>query len=440
MKNLQASDDGDLPTSGILGMGFMREAIKQKREAAKVEAQSVLKELEGLDAGLDADLSTTGRDAASDAEASGTEAAAAPRAEIVARRRFTAEELAQARKEVDEIIDRDDIATECTVSGPLTVRGVAAPAATASIAAAPAANVLPASAASASNQKVAAAKSLVGANTGCSWSDNPWLTEPEAYAGEGTSAASSASNPKASAASERVEASTTPKKSTKANKNSTEKTLVAGDGRCRDGNNGDECAAELATAEEVLSVLNADSQAALEQRDIVRTMFVQGTQEDDFDYELGAEEREQMEAAKKPELVGWGSWTGEGIVPRRPKGNGKGKDKQTATPNAQNMGKKRPRVQIRGDNDVATGKYFVDKVPFPFQSPAQYNQEMRMPSGPEWNTMDTHLNRIKPKVCIKAGAIVPPLQFVKHLPPEQRDSVIDAWSAAKQPKRPKARF
>jgi hypothetical protein len=89
---------------------------------------------------------------------------------------------------------------------------------------------------------------------------------------------------------------------------------------------------------------------------------------------------------------------------------------------------------------VSSGKYFVDKVPFPFQNPDQYDQEMRMPSGPEWNTMNTHLHRIKPKVCIKAGAIVPPLQYVKHLPPEQRDTAIDAWSAAKQPKRLKARF
>ena len=163
-------------------------------------------------------------------------------------------------------------------------------------------------------------------------------------------------------------------------------------------------------------------------------------QEDDFDEELDATEREKLEAAKKPELVGWGSWTGEGIVPRKPKGKGKGKvDTQTA--NAETLVKKRPRVQMGEDkNDVSMGKYFVDKIPFPFQSPDQYNQEMRMPSGPEWNTMDTHLNRIKPKVCIKAGAIVPPLQFVKHLPPEQRDSVIDAWGAAKRPKRLKAKF
>merc|ERR1712203_542454 len=40
LKDLEAG--GELPTSGILGMNFMRDAIKRKRDSAKQEAQGVL--------------------------------------------------------------------------------------------------------------------------------------------------------------------------------------------------------------------------------------------------------------------------------------------------------------------------------------------------------------------------------------------------------------
>merc|ERR1712203_276618 len=46
-------DGGELPTTGILGMNFMRDAIKRKRESAKTEARGVLQELEGLHKRLD---------------------------------------------------------------------------------------------------------------------------------------------------------------------------------------------------------------------------------------------------------------------------------------------------------------------------------------------------------------------------------------------------
>ena len=46
LKNLK--EGGDLPTTGLLGLSFMRNAIRQKRDDAKAEAKTVLNELEGL--------------------------------------------------------------------------------------------------------------------------------------------------------------------------------------------------------------------------------------------------------------------------------------------------------------------------------------------------------------------------------------------------------
>jgi len=460
-------DGGELPTTGILGMGFMRDAIKRKREEAQSEAQNVLRELESMDAKLDADQ----------ADSDDEEAVAAKRKELEEQNRqkkpaksYSVDELAQARKEVDAILEQDDIATECTVSGPLTVHAVAADKMTkpapnfrvaAKRAAAAAAKVtedaatpsLPSSGPSKKRSKASAKSSAATEDA----AENPWLSTEQPT--EEASALADA-NPwlQDTAAAEDagsdgdVSASKSARRETK--KPGKEKPKATKKGRKRkDSQDNEEDAAESAGEEEtrnsteamdaddVLAALNADSETMREQRQLVRTAFVQGTQAEDFDAEVEDEERQKEEASKPVEMVGWGSWTGEGVQPRKPKGKGKGKGKadDKATPEPEK--KKIQRVQFLVDsNKKAEGKYFVEAVPFPFQNPQQYDREMRMPSGPEWNTRETFKQKVKPKVHLKAGAIVPPLQYVKHLPPEQRDGAIEAWGSAKQPKRLKARF
>jgi len=193
------------------------------------------------------------------------------------------------------------------------------------------------------------------------------------------------------------------------------------------------------SAEDVLSALNADSAEAREQRDLVRTAFVEGTQLEDFDdeQEEKAKKKEEDAAAASKGLVGWGSWTGTGIRERKPKGKGKGKGKE-----AKGDGKggfKRPmRIEVN-EGRTENPKYFIDQLPYG-KSPDQYEQAMRMPTGPEWNALPTHMDKIKPKYFMKVGAIVAPLQYVKHLPPDQRESAIKTWAASKQPKRLKSKI
>jgi U3 small nucleolar RNA-associated protein 14 len=200
----------------------------------------------------------------------------------------------------------------------------------------------------------------------------------------------------------------------------------------------------VASTSERLNLLDADANAAREQRDLVRATFVEGTQAEDFDQEREDKMLEEEEKSKPTELVGWGSWAGDGVkarpAPKKGKGAGKGKAKGKGT--SQHSTPKPSHVQVyEGDAAVkAQSKYFVSGVPFPFKSPQQYDQDMRMPTGPEWNTLSGHLQRVKPKVFVKTGAIVAPLQYVKHLDPEQRESAINTWASAKQPKRLKARF
>eukprot|EP00913_Durusdinium_trenchii_P008586 g8063.t1 len=194
-----------------------------------------------------------------------------------------------------------------------------------------------------------------------------------------------------------------------------------------------------------------DTAEAREQRELVRTAFVEGSQTQDFEDELEKAEQEKdhptREEQKKEkhngELPGWGSWAGEGAPQRRPKAKAKAKAEEPRTeqnwlrrnPVSRDQSPRKPKpshVSIY-EGRAEASKYFVDQVPYGL-TPAQ------MPSGPEWNALPAHLQRIKPKFFSKVGTIVPPLQLVKHLPKESQAGVIDSWAARKQPARLKARI
>ncbi|CAK0843301.1 unnamed protein product [Prorocentrum cordatum] len=420
--------DGDLPTTGLLGMNFMRNAIQQKREQARKDAQGVLEELEGLGQKLDAaedsdDEGGRGGDARG-AEQEGLDAADAPGKQA---RTFTAEELAAASAEVDAMLEQDDAAVECSVSGPLTIRGVAAappsgfPRGTAEAAASgsagasrPSREPRPGRGASAPPQPGAAGQEA---------SRNPWLSAEETPEADG--AAGSA----AAGAEEPAVESAPSGPGTKAAKAKKRKRRADADAEPE----------ASAAVEDLLSVLNADTEAAREQRDLVRTAFVEGTQAEDFDAEqdeLARKKDEERDNASQA-LAGWGSWTGAGIAPRRPR---KGQEKPAPEGPAEGQRPRGPRVQFHEGGGAEPSKYFVDQMPYPFQNPDQYEALMRQPLGREWNALPSHLQKIKPKFFSKVGAIVPPLQYVRHLPSEQRDSALKTWAATKQPKRLKAKI
>eukprot|EP00441_Pelagodinium_beii_P022635 CAMPEP_0197658690 /NCGR_PEP_ID=MMETSP1338-20131121/45382_1 /TAXON_ID=43686 ORGANISM="Pelagodinium beii, Strain RCC1491" /NCGR_SAMPLE_ID=MMETSP1338 /ASSEMBLY_ACC=CAM_ASM_000754 /LENGTH=871 /DNA_ID=CAMNT_0043235317 /DNA_START=41 /DNA_END=2656 /DNA_ORIENTATION=+ len=412
-------EGGELPTSGLLGMKFMREAIKQKRESAKKEAEEVLKELEGIEDKMD--------DYKDIDDKSEEEEGKAPPSTTLEKDKFTEEALAQARKEVDEMLDQEDNVTGCTVAGPLTVKGVKAaeaPKAPKRRAQGPVPSEVvstPATPASSSRP----AKKV----------DNPWEVDANPWTGD-TSATGHESKVQASGGAPQQEepsqSVTSPAQSGKRKKKKA---------KLKEAEPVEEHAADDDGAEDLLGALSMDSAAAREQRELVRTAFVEGTQEDDFEAELEEEERakDEKDKAAVGDLPGWGSWAGEGAPKPRPsKAAERAAAKAAARAAARQNATRSNAVQYDGNAESA--KYFVDKVPYGIQTPEQYDQELRMPSGPEWNALPSHIQRIKPKFFSKVGAIVPPLQLVKHLPPEQRAGVIEKWAASKQPKRLKAKI
>jgi U3 small nucleolar RNA-associated protein 14 len=430
---------GELPTTGLLGLGFMRNAIRQKREVAKAEAQTVLNELEGLGARLDGTGAKDSDVDGSDEEKADKRESAAPQQK---RRDFSAEELEQASKEVDTMLEMEDVTQSqgMSVSGPLTVRGVEAQPLPQGSAQKATARSISAPAAQPSRSKGATSSS---AESKAPLESNPWLADAEENPWTATAGADAATP--ASSSTVAVDANNAKRKGAAASAEPTSKRKRRRGVKDAVADEVDDAEAEpVASTSERLNLLDADANAAREQRDLVRATFVEGTQAEDFDQEREDKMLEEEEKSKPTELVGWGSWAGDGVkarpAPKKGKGAGKGKAKGKGT--SQHSTPKPSHVQVyEGDAAVkAQSKYFVSGVPFPFKSPQQYDQDMRMPTGPEWNTLSGHLQRVKPKVFVKTGAIVAPLQYVKHLDPEQRESAINTWASAKQPKRLKARF
>jgi Utp14 protein len=60
--------------------------------------------------------------------------------------------------------------------------------------------------------------------------------------------------------------------------------------------------------------------------------------------------------------------------------------------------------------DYQNTKYLAGTVPHPFQTKEQYERWLSMPVGPEWSTREMFQKITKPRINVRAGAVVDPLQ------------------------------
>ncbi|CAD7930918.1 unnamed protein product [Amoebophrya sp. A25] len=204
--------------------------------------------------------------------------------------------------------------------------------------------------------------------------------------------------------------------------------------------------------------------------ELIRSSFAafSGDAQADFDAEIndGLQKKQDKIDAEANKMTGWGSWAGLGVEPRRKpkeqhnanKNQSEFKPKQVTTTLFQQS--KRPsasstpgavpspvssaKVTLLDDGAPAAAwreKYQVQNVPYPFQSREQYETAMGRPMGQEWNTGAMHKRKIQPQVVTRLGAVVQPLQFIKHASTaEERDVMLDGWKKNHKPKKPKARF
>lgn len=116
---------------------------------------------------------------------------------------------------------------------------------------------------------------------------------------------------------------------------------------------------------------------------------------------------------------GWGSWTGAGLS-KRDRRIAANKATNTASTGPQQGQQQKNRRQdlnqtrvIRSEraaHKTAPAKYRASALPHPFETRAQYERSLRLPVGPEWSTKRVFQDLTKPRVLVKRGVVVRPLE------------------------------
>ncbi|OLY83550.1 U3 small nucleolar RNA-associated protein 14 [Smittium mucronatum] len=139
-----------------------------------------------------------------------------------------------------------------------------------------------------------------------------------------------------------------------------------------------------------------------------------------FEQEFRAEKKEMIERDYKDGnefqqemLPGWGSWSGSDKDSMK-------LSKFAAEKEAEKQKSLDKLAKSRKDfklNDViinkkkikSTKNFTVEKLPFPFTTPAHYQNSLNIPIGSEWNTASAVSKLTKPRILTKMGKIINPI-------------------------------
>ena len=163
----------------------------------------------------------------------------------------------------------------------------------------------------------------------------------------------------------------------------------------------------------------------LTQEELVRKAFV-GENESQID-EAFRKEKEAMAAEADPtrkvgkdksdsdDVAGWGSWTGEGSLPPKPRRLPK---KLQAPKRKKNKDEKKKRYLDEFKPDViinhkrlkkTANTYMLGDVPHPYASRAEYEQAMLGGIGREWNVSSSFKDMTRSEILTRSGKIIQPL-------------------------------
>ena len=157
----------------------------------------------------------------------------------------------------------------------------------------------------------------------------------------------------------------------------------------------------------------ADMTAPLDQAEILRRAFAGDDVAAAFEAEKDTTMQEEDDQVIDNTLPGWGSWVGTGLSKR---------DKKKRAPHANQIQKiegirpdKRKDAKLKGviinqKRNKANGKYLAGELPHMYGTKAEYERSIRMPVGGQWNTSQTYQENVKPRVMVKPGAIVRPME------------------------------
>ncbi|EMC98561.1 hypothetical protein BAUCODRAFT_430784 [Baudoinia panamericana UAMH 10762] len=130
--------------------------------------------------------------------------------------------------------------------------------------------------------------------------------------------------------------------------------------------------------------------------------------------ELVADEDEKEISTHLP---GWGSWTGIGLSKAVKKANKRQLHNplfKTKLPGGvrpeDRKDAKLPNAIVSEKTDRKGKKYFAPVLPHGFEQGEQYERSLRVPLGPEWTTKEVFQRGTRPRVVVKRGVVVGPME------------------------------
>ncbi|NXB79513.1 UT14A protein, partial [Donacobius atricapilla] len=155
-----------------------------------------------------------------------------------------------------------------------------------------------------------------------------------------------------------------------------------------------------------LPVVLEEEEGGIEQRGMITEAFAG----DDVVADFRREKRKAEEAAKPQPvslvLPGWGEWGGTGLKPSARKIKRFLIKPPPAPPRKdQHM----PHVIMSEKRNIHAAAHQVSELPFPFERHQQFEQSMRTPVGPTWNTQRAFQKLTAPRVITRTGHIIQPI-------------------------------
>ena len=135
-----------------------------------------------------------------------------------------------------------------------------------------------------------------------------------------------------------------------------------------------------------------------------------------FDAEKAEAALSEDEKEISNHLPGWGSWTGEGFSKTVRKMNNRQRHNpiyKTKLPGVKSDDRKDAKLEnvlISEKQDRKGKRYKADILPHGYEKKEQYERSLRVPMGPEWVTKETFQKNTRPRVVVKPGVVVGPME------------------------------
>uniref|UniRef100_A0A8C3QPP6 UT14A protein n=1 Tax=Cyanoderma ruficeps TaxID=181631 RepID=A0A8C3QPP6_9PASS len=155
-----------------------------------------------------------------------------------------------------------------------------------------------------------------------------------------------------------------------------------------------------------LPVVLEEEEGGIEQRGMITEAFAGDDVVADF-----RREKHKVEEAAKPQpvslvLPGWGEWGGTGLKPSARKIK---RFLIKPPPAPPRKDRHLPHVIISEKRNIHAAAHQVSELPFPFERHQQFEQSMRTPVGPTWNTQRAFQKLTAPRVITRPGHIIQPI-------------------------------